>query len=201
MEDKKYELVKEDSITIGNKTLYRIRALREFNDVKKGELGGYIEKEDNLSHYGNCWVFGNARVYDNARAFGNATVYGNAWVYDDSEVYDNARVFANVMVYGEARVFGNAWVYDNARVFGNAKIKSNDDYCYIHGFGSENRSTTFFRTEDGDIYVRCGCFKGNLEKFKNKVIETHGDNKYAKEYLKIIELVKIKFDLEDDKNE
>lgn len=59
---KKYELAKETRI-VGNHTLYRIRALRSFSDVKEGDLGGWIEKEENLPHEGNRWVFDKARVY------------------------------------------------------------------------------------------------------------------------------------------
>ena len=91
--DKKYELVPELNIEFDGHTLYRIRALREivFTDgavVARGELGGYIEDEGNLSHAGNAWVFGDARVSD------------SAWVFGDAQVSDNARVF------------GDAWVSD-----------------------------------------------------------------------------------------
>ena len=37
-------------------TLHRIRAARDFMGVKKEELGGWIETEDNLSHSENAWV-------------------------------------------------------------------------------------------------------------------------------------------------
>ena len=33
--------------------------------------------------------------------------------------------------------------------------------------------------------VRCGCFFGNLEAFKEKVKETYQNNHYAQGYLKI----------------
>ena len=36
--EKKYELLKDDSIKFGNRTLYCIRALRDFNDVNEGDL-------------------------------------------------------------------------------------------------------------------------------------------------------------------
>ena len=62
---KKYELT-EETFTVFGKTLYRIRAVRDFGSVKTGEFGGYIEKEENLSHFGNAWVYGNARVFGNA---------------------------------------------------------------------------------------------------------------------------------------
>ena len=60
--------------TINGTTLYQIQALKDFGDVKNGDLGGWIEAENNLSHEGNAWVFGNARVS------------GNAWVFDDAVV-------------------------------------------------------------------------------------------------------------------
>lgn len=45
---KKYELTNETK-RLGDRTLYRIKAIRDFGDVKTGELGGWIEKESNLS--------------------------------------------------------------------------------------------------------------------------------------------------------
>lgn len=50
---KKFELTNE-FITFFGKKLFRIKALIEFGDVRIGDLGGYIEKEDNLSHNGNA---------------------------------------------------------------------------------------------------------------------------------------------------
>lgn len=35
--------------------LRRIRALKSFGSVKSGDLGGYVQSEDNLSHSGRCW--------------------------------------------------------------------------------------------------------------------------------------------------
>ena len=74
---KKYKLLKNDTKkTPDGKTLLRIQALIDFSIFKKGEKGGYIEKEDNLSQEGDAWVSGDARVYGNARVFGDAWVYG-----------------------------------------------------------------------------------------------------------------------------
>ena len=144
--EKKYKLTKE-TINVFNKTLYRIEALRDFNDVKKGDKGGFIEKEDNLSQSDNCWVYGNAKVHDNAKVFGNAKVSGNAAVFGNAKIYDNAEVFGKAMVYdnakihnhasvcGDARVFdkakvyGSAEVYDYAEVYGDAKIYGNARVC------------------------------------------------------------------------
>lgn len=76
----KYKLTKETKV-LGGITLYRIIAVSDFANVKAGELGGFIEKENNLSQDGSSWVSGDARVYGNARVSGNAWVYGNAQIF------------------------------------------------------------------------------------------------------------------------
>ena len=110
--EKKYRLLENDTITVGGKTLYRIEALKDFASVKKGDKGGYVESEDNLSHVGNCWVFDDALVSD------------NACVSDNARVSDNALVCEDALVCDDARVSDTAWVLGNACVLGNAKISN-----------------------------------------------------------------------------
>ena len=176
---KKYELTTDTKVVFGRK-LFRIKALMSFGNVKEGDIGGYIESEDNLNNDGNAWVYGDAEVYGNARVYGNAWVYGNARVYGDAEVC------------GDAEVYGNAWVYGNAEVYGNARVYGNADYTTIKGFGPEFRNTTFFRCKDDKIRVKCGCFYGDLEEFRQQVKDTR-DGKIAKEYLMIADLMEYHF--------
>ena len=68
---KKYELTAE-FIEKWGKKLFRIKALISFGSVEAGELGGYVEKEDNLAQDGNAWVYGDARVCGDARVYGDA---------------------------------------------------------------------------------------------------------------------------------
>ena len=161
---KKFELTSESIMKFG-RTLYRIRALVAFGDVKEGELGGFLEKEENLDQSGNAWVSGNARVYGDARVSGNAWVSGDAWVYGDAQVFRMSH------------------------------------YLVIGPMGSRNGFTTFFRTKNLFIGVTCGCFRGNVDEFVEKVKETHGDNKHAKVYLVAAELAKMQIDLTPEENE
>lgn len=78
----------------------------------------------------------------------------------------------------------------------NLSHTGNADYIVIKGLGSCNRHTTFYRTKDNGVSVVCGCFNGTLAEFEKKVKDTYKDNKYAKEYLAAIEMVKVHFDLE-----
>ena len=183
---KKFELTTESIYLLGTK-LFRIKALVTFGCVKKGELGGFVEKEENLDHTGSAWIFGNAKVYGNAR------------VYRDARVSGNAKVYGNARVYGNAKVYGNALVHGDEEVSGNAEVSGNQMHATVKGFGSQYRNTTFFITRDRNICVNCGCFSGTLEQFRAKVKETHKDTKYAKEYLAIADLMEMHFKEELEK--
>ena len=161
---KKYEFTGEVKVWLG-RTLHQIRATIAFGEVEAGEVGGWIEKEDNLSHDGNAWVCGNATVCDDATVCGNARVYGTAWVC------------------------------------GNARVAKQAHWLCIGPIGSRNDFTTFFRAKGTKIFVKCGCFRGDIEAFAAKVQATHGDGSHAKAYMAAIELAKIRIDLSGEANE
>ena len=170
---KKFELTDETKLCFG-RTLFRIRALVAFGDVAAGELGGWIEKESNLSQDGNAWVYGNAWVR------GNAHVSGNAWVYGNAEVH------------GNAWVRGNARVYCNAHVYGNAEVYERGSIMWISVIGSRDDTVTFFAQKGGTIGVTVGCFYGSIDEFAEKVRATHGDNEHAQAYMLAVELAKLR---------
>ena len=200
--------------------LHRIRALIDMpNGVKAGDLGGFIEKESNLSHNGSSWVFDNAYVLENACVedhacvYGRCLIYGNAIIRNIARIYGDSKVHGNTIVQSSAKVFGDSSVFGDAILEGSevevcdsvisgnahigtyAKIAKTSDYLVIQGLGSVNRSTTAFRCGDGNIRINCGCFYGTIDKFQKEVIKTHGNNKYAKEYLACIEMIKLHFSI------
>ena len=63
--EKKYKLT-EETIDVYGRILHRIEALKDFGNVKKGDKGSFVEKEENLSQYRDCWIYDNASVYGNA---------------------------------------------------------------------------------------------------------------------------------------
>ena len=173
---KKYEFTGETKTVnslLRTVTYRRIRAKVAFGIVEAGEVGGWIEKEENLSDDGDAWVFGNAEVSDDAKVSGNAKVYDDAWVS------------------------GNAKVSGNAEVSGNAKVLKTTNIFVIGPAGSRNAYTTFYRDKDNEISVRCGCFCGKLDKFLRKVSEIHGANKYALVYQASVELAKMQIELKE----
>ena len=156
---KKYEL-SNITIEFNGVTLYRIKALKDFSDVKAGDLGGWVEKEDNLSQSGDAWIGGDAKVY------------GTAMVYD------------NAIIYGQAKVYGKAEVFGNAEICGDAEIASNSDYIVFKNWWSSGRYFTWTRSNN---MWKVGCFYGTSNELIEKAYRD--SNESGKEYERVVKYI------------
>lgn len=181
--NKKFELIKNDYISLDDYTLYRIRALIDFYDVSAGDLGGYIEKEANLSQEGNAWVYDNARVFGDAKICSDAKVRDNAWVYDDAIICGQAIVRS--CVHDNAKVYGNACVFGNAIICGDAVIAERGDYIVFKNSWSSGRYFTY--TKSNKMW-RVGCFYGTGEELVKKAYAD--SEKSGKRYELYVNLVR-----------
>ncbi|WP_375609493.1 MULTISPECIES: hypothetical protein [unclassified Bartonella] len=138
---KKYELTSEikkikHALTRNIINLYRIRALKDFDDIKAGALGGFIEKEVNLSHDGNCWVYdeacvyGHAHVYEDATVFSYTRIYGRAKVCGSACIYSHAKVYNYAFINGPAKIYGE--VYGNAKLNKRSKVRLVPQNCEFY---------------------------------------------------------------------
>ena len=217
--EKKYELTNE-TIEFNGHILHRIKALKDFayKKFKKGDIGGFIESENNLAQEGDCWIGGNAWVYGHAQVdgnseicnnsliYGNAHISDNAWIRDraiicdDARVYDNAWVYGHAMLYDNARIHGTSKIYDGAvvcndaevcgcaEIGGEAMIKINDDYKVFYNTWSSGRFFTWTRSND---MWKVGCFYGTGEELIKKAYKDSEES--GKNYEKCVKSVK-KFD-------
>lgn len=113
--------------------LRQIIALRDFNDVRAGSPGGWVDDENVLDQQGNCWiydensmVFLGSRVRDNARITQpcilchDVVIRDNAWV-DGCEISHGAELSDNVTVQSST-VRGQCHLRDNARILHGCDI-------------------------------------------------------------------------------
>ena len=187
--DKKYELI-ESNI----KGLYRVKALKDFGHVKKGDIGGYVQSEDNLSHEGYCWVHGNAIIYDNARIYGNAQISdcavidGNVRIYGDSEIWDYAIIRDNALIYGDSVISGNAFID------GDAEIKTGRHIGYIE---EKFKNVLYIQCKaslitvytDINNIIKCNIGyqkRMTLTDLINRIKEDGGMNEHREEYVRIM---------------
>ena len=186
--DKKYKLT-DECITIGDKKLYRIESLKDFAFIKKGDKGGFVESEENLSQNGNCWVYRNARVKGDAKVFGDAQVYGNASIFGKAKVFGNAQVFGDAKVceatevYGDTMVLGNTIVYGKAKVFGKARVNGDAKVfgdAQVYGNAMVYGNACVFG--DAEIYDNVRVY-GNAEVFGNVHIKGDADISSISDYI------------------
>ena len=141
----KYVMLKDETKNVLGQTLYRIRAEKDFNGIKKGEKGGYIQQYRNLSQYGDCWVYDDATVFEdavilgNARVSRNAVISGDAIVRGHATVTDNAKVLYHAIV-DDSYISGNCQIKGNARIRGNSQVKG---FAIVRGEASISNSSVY----------------------------------------------------------
>ena len=127
MENKKYEIT-DITMEFGERTLYRIRALKDFANVKKGDLGGWVSSENNLSQEGNCWIYNEAKCMDNAKMYNNSTMHDYSEMYDysimrgDSEMHSYTEMHDYSIMYGYSKMCGNSKMYDDSKMFDDSAM-------------------------------------------------------------------------------
>lgn len=156
--ERKYKLLEDEIITVKDddgkiKTLYRIEAVRDFEDIFVGDKGGFIEKEDNLSHNGKCWVYHEAKVYGHARIIEDAIVYNRATVAEHAVCSGISRVCGSAYIGGFAQISNGAKIHEDAMVNGCAVISG---HARVSGnatvTGMSNISDTAMITGDSCIH-------------------------------------------------
>lgn len=211
--EKKYIITDETKVVNGH-TLHRIQAIKSFDNIKKGDIGGWIEVEDNLSQKGNCWVYNNAkvygcgRIYDNVKILNNVEIFdcafifndviitGNAKIYGNVLIYDNVAICGNVKIYENAHIYGNAHIYNNAEIYGNIKINGNteiggiakvckiSDYILFKNWWSSGRYFTWTRSNN---MWKVGCFYGTGEELIKKAYADSEES--GREYERVVRYV------------
>ena len=198
MNDKKYEILMDEKNTIEFKgrTLHRIRALKDFGDIKKDYIGGFVENENNLSHKGNCWIYDNAKAMDDSRIYNNSKMCGNSEMHNNSRMYDNSVMFDNSIMYNNSKMYDNSRMCDNSELKNSARlygklISKVDDFVEISN--PNGRIVTCVKKGDKILY-NVGCQNEITEEtFKDRIENKNGgleENPHRKFYYKIIEASK-----------
>lgn len=127
--DKKYEILMDESKKIvssssGIISVYRIRAIKGFLDVKAGDKGGFVGGGKNLSQHDDCWI------YDDACVTEDGLVFERGQVREDSLVLGNATVSGNAIISGKARISGKSRVNGHATITDNVSLLNS---CRVGG--------------------------------------------------------------------
>ena len=132
-EDLKYRIDHTQKRKVENSVVYRIVALKNFADVKEGDVGGWVGSTLNLSQVGKCWIYDDAVSYQGAKLHSDAALWdtavlkGDAWLDYTIIVKDKAIISASLnssilSVYsGDALITSprDVWIQDRPKGFSN----------------------------------------------------------------------------------
>ena len=193
---KKYELT-DITKEYKGKTLYRIRALKDFKGVKIGDLGGWVETENNLSQKGECWIYDDAICMDNARMYNNAEMHHNTKMYDNSIMYNNSKIYHNSTMHNNSKMYDCSKMYDysamynysamydntiisdrsrmynDAKMHNNAKIYDNSVMYDKSKLFDNSRMRNNSIMYDNSAMYGCGALNGNAELHDTETL--HGE--------------------------
>ena len=83
--EKKYELI---PVLHPKVQIFQLKSLKDFSDVKKGDLGGYVHDENTLSHNGDCWIYQESCVGNGCKVDGNSKISNGVTLLGDVLVED-----------------------------------------------------------------------------------------------------------------
>lgn len=123
--------------------LRQVIAVTDFNDVKAGTSGGWVDAGNVLSQQGDCWIYdenamafagteitGNARITQPCSLYNNVRIGDNVWI-DRSDISDGARISDNVTIQSSS-VRGECAIYGDARVLNQSEILAVQGLTHEH---------------------------------------------------------------------
>lgn len=108
--------------------------------------------------------------------------------FDNFEVDENGYKicpsgdYTQISSFGGGCIFGEGCRFDEKCSFENGAVK-NGRYVAVDRIGSANRKAYFFMDEDGEMFVRAGCWFSDMATFREQVKEVHAGTIHEKTYL------------------
>ena len=117
-------------------------------------------------------------------SFGAECSFGAGCSFGERCIFGAGCNFGTVCSFGERCIFGEGCSYENGAV-------KNGRYVAVDRIGSENRKAYFYIDENGNMFVRVGCWFSDMEAFKKRVKEVHAGTIHEKTYLAACDLAEL----------
>ena len=122
--------------------------------------------------------------YTAIKDFGALCRFGEVCIFGERCDFGERCRFGEVCRFGVQCIFGEGCSYENGAV-------KNGRYVAVDRIGSENRKAYFYIDENGNMFVRAGCWFSDMTAFKERVKEVHAGTIHEKTYLAACELAEL----------
>ena len=116
--------------------------------------------------------------------FGEGCIFGNGCVFGEWCRFGELCIFGALCIFGEGCIFGERCSFENGAV-------KNGRYVAVDRIGSENRKAYFYIDDNGNMFVRAGCWFSDMAAFKERVKEVHAGTIHEKTYLAACDLAEL----------
>ena len=137
-----------------------------------------------IKSFGARCNFGAWCSFDTGCRFGEGCSFGARCDFDAWCSFGERCCFGEGCHFGERCCFGEWCCYENGAV-------KNGRYVAVDRIGSENRKAYFYIDDNGNMFVRAGCWFSDMTAFKERVKEVHAGTIHEKTYLAACELAEL----------
>ena len=146
--------------------------------------------------FGNGCKFGDCSEFGDYCKFGHYCKLGDGSKFGDCSEFNRRCKFGNDCKFGDNCKFGEFCNYGDNCNYENGMVVNGRFMCFKN-IGTENREAYLYIDEDKRIFLRAGCFFGDLEEF-NKHCKVEGvANKTIKQYLVLFKTGKELLEISD----
>lgn len=104
--------------------------------------------------------------------------------------YTAIKGFGERCSFGEQCSFGEGCNFSEVCSYENGAVK-NGRYVAVDRIGSENRKAYFYIDDNGNMFVRAGCWFSDMAAFKERVKKVHAGTIHEKTYLAACDLAEL----------
>ena len=128
--------------------------------------------------------------YTAIKSFGELCIFGAWCSFGAGCSFGTGCRFGERCNFGKRCRFGAVCSFDEGCSYENGAVK-NGRYVAVDRIDSENRKAYFYIDENGNMFVRVGCWFSDMEAFKKRVKEVHAGTIHEKTYLAACDLAEL----------
>ena len=153
----------------------------DFDNFKVDEYGHKICP---AGDYTAIKGFGEGCIFGEQCSFGEGCSFGKGCSFGEGCSFGKGCSFGERCSFGEWCSFGKGCSYENGAV-------KNGRYVAVDRIGSENRKAYFYIDDNGNMFVRAGCWFSDMAAFKERVKKAHAGTIHEKTYLAACDLAEL----------
>ena len=134
--------------------------------------------------FGERCSFGEWCSFGKWCSFGEECSFGERCSFGEECSFGEWCSFGKGCSFGERCSFGEGCSYENGAV-------KNGRYVAVDRIGSENRKAYFYIDDNGNMFVRAGCWFSDMAAFKERVKKVHAGTIHEKTYLAACDLAEL----------